>query len=386
MQIRPGRKLEDFLMKSRLIVATSTESSDLLYATGFWAPDPVVFFSTGRTRALVVSSLEYNRAREQATRGIEVFRNGDFASGKRGGGFDQILVGISRKFGVSNWDVPPFFPLQYADSLRKESVEVRCGSGVFFPSRERKTGREQAEIRRAVKLAELAMRKALDMIRAARVDSEKRLTLKGNVLTSERVRTEIDIEILRGGGGSQGTIVSCGPHAAQPHHRGEGPLRANEPIVLDIFPRLTDSGYWGDMTRTVVKGRPKVIVRRAFDAVLRARDEAKTRIRAGISASASFLTASKILAEAGFQTGRDRKTGLDHGFIHSLGHGVGLDIHEGPRLAKTNDALLKRGSVVTVEPGLYYPKWGGVRLEDLVVVTESGCETLTQFETELEIA
>jgi Xaa-Pro aminopeptidase len=335
---------------------------------------------------VVVSSLEYNRALDQVGSGIQVFRNDDFVSGGKSGGFERVLVGISRKFGVTEWTVPGTFPVRFADALRSEGVAIRSTDGVFFSARERKTAREIAEVRTAMKLAESAMRKAIEMIKDARTDCEKRLTFGGSLLTSERVRTEIDIEILRGGGSAQGTIAACGPHAAQPHHRGEGPLRAGEPIVLDIFPRLMRSGYWGDITRTVVKGRAKTVVHRAFEAVRRARDESKARVRAGVPASESFLFAMEVLSDAGFQTGTDRRTGLDHGFIHSLGHGVGLDIHESPRLARNNDTPLAKNCIVTVEPGLYYPKWGGVRLEDIVVVTENGCRTLTCFETELEIA
>ena len=205
----------------------------------------------------------------------------------------------------------------------------------------------------------------------------------GNPLTSELLRAEIDVAMLRLGMLPTGTICAGGIQGSQPHNTGSGHLPADMPIVMDIFPRSAETGYWGDLTRTVVKGKASDLVKRAYDTVLLARESCKSAICAGANPAELHQLAVSIMEKAYFHTGHGEKG--DFGFFHGLGHGVGLDIHESPRLSPRNPDVLKGGEVVTVEPGLYYPEWGGIRLEDLVYVTGDGCRCLTEIEDFLEI-
>lgn len=372
------------MKKCRLITASS-DSADMLYASKFNAPDPFVYYAIGRDKGLIVSTLEYSRAQSETPAGIQVVNRDQFLSpDEKAVQMTELLLRLSRRNGVTAWEVPGDFPVKYADSLRAEGVEIKPAEGEFFPKREVKTQKEIDCIKEAMKVTENGMYRALDIIKQASVDSHDNLVWNGQVVTSEFIRSEIEVEALRGGGNAFGTIVACGPQGAQPHNHGSGPLKAGQSIIIDIFPRMQKTGYWGDLTRTVVKGKAPEVVRKAFEAVKTARDQSKKYVKAGVKGKKSYELALQILDEAGFPTGR--KNDVDFGFIHGLGHGVGLEIHEFPRLSPASESLLKKGSVVTVEPGVYYPKWGGVRLEDMVVVQDYKCQTLTTIDTVLEIA
>ena len=179
------------------------------------------------------------------------------------------------------------------------------------------------------------------------------------------------------------TIVACGEQGCDPHEVGRGPLRAHQPIILDIFPRSQSSGYWGDITRTIVKGKASEPIKALYAAVLAGQLLALRQIRAGAHGDTIHQAILDEFQRRGFQTGV--KNGRMQGFFHGTGHGVGLEIHELPRLSPRGQAPQKPGHVVTVEPGLYYPGVGGVRLEDLVVVLETGFRNLTRFPKFLEV-
>ena len=179
-------------------------------------------------------------------------------------------------------------------------------------------------------------------------------------------------------------MCAGGVQGSQPHNAGSGVLYAHTPIVMDIFPRSAETGYWGDLTRTVVKGRAESIVKRAYEAVFEAREHAKSIIRSGLTGAFVHNEAAKVLEKHRFYTGKTDRA--DFGFFHGLGHGVGLDIHENPRLSPRADTVLAPRSVITIEPGLYYPEWGGIRLEDMVYLKEDGsCMVLTAMEDFLEV-
>jgi Xaa-Pro aminopeptidase len=201
------------------------------------------------------------------------------------------------------------------------------------------------------------------------------------------LRTEIDVELLKLGCAAEGTITAGGAQAADPHERGHGPLKTGESIILDIFPVDKTSRYYSDMTRTFVKGEPGEELQKMYDAVLESQEAALAMIRAGVNGRDVHKKVSDILHEAGYETlVHDQKPGepLQRGFIHGTGHGVGLEIHEAPRVSIADEELIS-GDVVTIEPGLYYPEIGGVRIEDLVVVTEDGCRNLTEFPKEFRL-
>ena len=198
------------------------------------------------------------------------------------------------------------------------------------------------------------------------------------------LRAEIEGFLKQRGCTAEQTITACGEDASQPHNLGSGPLLAGKPIVIDIFPRSDRSGYWGDMTRTFCKGKALPVVRKAFKSVLKASEIAQKMIRAGVCAADVHRAAAESMASDGFLTGHT-PDGLPCGFIHGLGHGLGLEIHEGPRVSPINSKPLAAGNVVSVEPGLYHPSWGGIRLEDIVAVTKDGCHNFNTMEKELEL-
>ncbi len=368
----------------RLIAGSGEECADIFYACGFRAPDSFIYFETGREKAVAVSSLEYSRAQGQLKKGIALFNRDELLpKGSKDRGAAALLISISSRLGVGSWTVPSYFPLSLADALRAAGIGIEAVEGEYFPGRSRKSASELAAIRRSMAITEESMALAESMLKDSKPDSKGVLKLCGEALTSERLISEIEIFLKGKGATATRTIVACGPCGSQPHNTGSGPLRAGQPIIVDIFPRDDRSGYWGDMTRSFVKGRVPGVVRRAFEAVLEARERSKTLIKAGAIASEVHAEAFEILSSKGFKTGQVK--GIPCGFIHGLGHGLGLEIHEAPRLSPINPKPLEAGNVVTVEPGLYYPEWGGIRLEDVVVVRKGSCECLNKFPTKLEI-
>jgi Xaa-Pro aminopeptidase len=193
----------------------------------------------------------------------------------------------------------------------------------------------------------------------------------------------IDCAILQACGLAANTIVAGGRQACDPHERGCGPLRAHEPVIIDIFPRAQKTGYFGDITRTVVRGRASEAMRKLYDTVLRGQKIAFQKFRANTPTGDAHRAVQEFFEQQGYKTGRHN--GRMEGFFHGTGHGLGLEIHESPRVGATSTGTLKAGQVVTVEPGLYYPETGGVRLEDVALVTTNGARNLTRFEKVLEI-
>ncbi|MCK5844304.1 MAG: aminopeptidase P family protein, partial [Victivallales bacterium] len=364
-----------------LILASSDKDSNITYASGFRAPDPFIYYSTPTEKGIIVSKLESSRATSEAHAGVAVHEIGDFVDSNDSPGMKDVLLAVAKKNTDLKWRVPSNFPLFAARFLEKSGVKLECVDRHFFPKRQFKTDEEVAKIVQGQRLAEMGMVKAATMLSSAKIADNGYLLLDGEVLTSEKVRFEIDVEIMRAGGNSIDTIASCAAASAEPHNLGSGPLLAGETIVIDIFPKGPD-GYHGDLTRTFVVGDPSEIVRNAYEAVRKARDEAKKALKAGVIPSEIHKLANDILVSSGFET--TKRDGVNRGFFHGLGHGLGLDVHEAPSLSSRNSQPLEIGDVVTVEPGLYYPEWGGVRLEDVVVIRENDCETLTECPTSLD--
>ena len=368
---------------ARLIYAASEHSADLLYGCGFAAPDPFIWFETvAGMRGVIVSALEYSRALTEVHDEITVYRQDQFVETGHPDA-EALILAMAKKNGIKAFVVPEAFPLGLAKKLGHRRIKLEVADGCFFPEREFKRDNEVIKIRLALRLTTAAMQRAAAIIGEATVNDANELIWQGRALTSELVRSEINIRLIKGGGFSDSTIVAGGSDGSQPHNRGAGQLFAGQPIVIDIFPRMADSGYWGDMTRTFIKGRAPDIVKQAFVAVKAARDRSKELIKPGAIPAEIHQFALDYLKKSGFATGKNEHG--HYGFFHGLGHGLGLDIHEAPRLSAANRTPLKGGEVITVEPGLYYPEWGGIRLEDVIVVTNDGCECLTECETKLEI-
>ena len=371
----------------RFIYAAGDACPDQLYATGLLTPDPYLWVSVGDLSAVILSSLEVGRGRKQVRAGVLVFSE---AEAREHAGLaaavrvtpEALLPALGARYGIRRWETPASCPLGLAVRLKKAGITV-IPVDALFPARQYKGAAEVEHVREGVRLAEAGLARALALLRRATIGADTILYRGRRALTAEFVRGEIAATIARLGGTAAHTIVAPGRQAADPHAVGEGPLRAGEPIVLDIFPRVDRTGYFGDLTRTVVKGRAAPQVRRAFQAVRAAQQAALRMIRGGVRGCDVFQAAQERLTRAGFTT--DLRADPPRGFIHGLGHGLGLEIHEAPRLNSRAEELLAAGQVVTVEPGLYDPAWGGVRLEDVVVVRDDGCENLTSVPVCLEI-
>lgn len=370
----------------RLIYAASETCADLAYCSGFFAPDPFLWYETSRERGLIVSVLELGRARREAKEGTrvrsieEVRRAWALPAGQRAP--EVLIAGLARETGVRRWSVPEGFPLGLARKLGRRRLRLQTQSS-FCPERERKTPGEVEHVREGVRLAEAGLERALDVLRQAAIGMDGLLRWQGQTLEADTLRGEIVSTIARLGGTASRTITAAGTHGADPHDLGSGPIPAHVPIVIDIFPRVDRTGYFGDLTRTVVKGRASETVRQAFAAVRGAQEAALAALAPGTLGRDIHALAEQALQAGGFAT--DAQADPPRGFFHGLGHGLGLEVHEGPGLHSRNDKPLQVGHVVTVEPGLYYPEWGGIRLEDVAVVTADGCEDLTTAPKVLEI-
>ena len=218
-------------------------------------------------------------------------------------------------------------------------------------------------------------------MRAAKIVGDQ-LQFEGQTLTSERLRTIIDQACLAAGAVAHNTIVAGGPQGCDPHEIGHGPLKPHELIIVDVFPRVQQSGYHGDMTRTFLKGRANDAQRALVDAVRSAQHAALASVKAGVSGAAVHRAADDVFRRRGYVT--ERRGDAFVGFIHSTGHGLGLEVHESPRVSPAAGTL-HRGHVITIEPGLYYPEIGGCRIEDVVRVTADGCELLSSMHYDWQI-
>ncbi|WP_293033371.1 Xaa-Pro peptidase family protein [Natronococcus sp.] len=379
--------LEDGTLDGYLIDDDDSDS-DQRYVSGFTAPDAYQTLVTADGDIhLLVSGLEYGRATKEAD-ADSVSRRSEYeyqALVAEHGSYEgtvRTIAAFLADHGVDSIAVPRNFPTGTADGLREHGLEVDVErEGVVEGIRATKTPWEANQISATQSANEGAMAVAERLIATAEIE-DGMLVLDGEELTSERVKEEIEIALLRQGCALDETIVACGPDGADPHNRGSGTLAAGELIVIDIFPRDKGTGYFGDMTRTFVRGEPSEEARRRYDVTREAFEAALEAIEPGVTGATVHDAACDVIEDAGYETLRSDPS-AETGFIHSTGHGVGLDIHEQPSLSPTGEEL-EPGHVVTVEPGIYDPKVGGVRIEDLVVVTENGYENLTEYPIRLE--
>ena len=368
----------------RLIVAASEIDPDMLYATKFWAPAPFIFLQRNGKRKLVLSDLEIDRGRKQADAAefimFSVLEREVQGKSKKAPPYEKVLAHFLKKRGVRSAMVPANFPLGYAEELAANRVRVRATNGLFWPEREAKSNKEVEMMGEALRITEKGLKRAIEVLKASKPGAGKRLRWNGKTLTSETLRAEIDSAIVRAGGIPTGTIVAGGDQACDPHERGHGPLYADSLIILDVFPRDAKTGYFGDMTRTVLRGSASDAQRKLWNTVKAGQALALKKVKAGVDGMTIHKAIQDFFASRGFPT--TIRKGRRVGFFHGTGHGLGLEIHEHPRLQKVT---LKDRQVLTVEPGLYYPGLGGVRLEDVVLVTKTGCKILSRFPKQLEI-
>jgi Xaa-Pro aminopeptidase len=370
-----------------LLYSDTARSADTLYFGGVEMHDPFVALSVGGVKYGVVSALEFGRV-------------------KRGSDFDKVLsledclerarrtwprhtanaarviALLFRELKAGALTVPDEFPAGLYQELRRLGVRVQISDGALFPERELKSRAEAEAIREGNRCSAAGIGAAEHLLRSCRIRNG-RLLLRGSALTSERLKVAIETACIEAGSVSDSTIAAGGDQACDPHNRGSGPLRAQELIIVDVFPRVTATGYHGDMTRTFLRGRANDAQRAIVAAVRAAQRAALRTIRAGVNAMDVHRTVSKTLLARGFETRRTSRGSV--GFFHGTGHGLGLEIHEPPRMNATFDYALKKGSVVTVEPGLYYPGVGACRIEDVVQVTSGAPRMLSRFHYRWEL-
>ena len=356
------------------------------YVTAFDAPDPFLAVWTPEGVGLLVSELEYGRAKKES-RATTVSRLSDYdyrdraSEAGRRAARASVAADWLADHGVRAVRTPDRFPLGTADRLRERGVSVETDPGdAVEMARAVKTDEEIAHVRATQRANEAAFAAAARLVREAEV-VDGVLHDGGDPLTSERVKVEIERTLLDHGCGLDETIVACGADAADPHDRGSGPLEASEPIVVDIFPRSKATGYHADTTRTWVRGEPDETLAEWHRLTDEARAAALDAVEPGATGAAVHAAACDVYEDAGLPTLRSDPA-TETGFIHSTGHGVGLAVHELPRISPDGDEL-EPGNVITIEPGLYDPEVGGVRVEDIVVVREDGYENLTTLPTGL---
>lgn len=372
----------------RLLYAASESSADLLYLAGVFVPDPFLVIIAQKKSYAVVSQLEFGRVAKQSKFDevmlLETIRqkaadNLQISLAEVGPG--ELMVYFAQRFAVKKIEVPADFPALYYARLFEAGYRIEVVEGAFFPKRGKKTDAEARAIRQGNAASAAGIRAAEAVLRAATIDGN-RILHEGKTLTSERLRSIIDQACLEKGATAIHTIVAGGRQACDPHEGGHGALRPHELIIIDVFPRVQKTGYHGDMTRTFLKGKASPAQRALVKAVRNAQAAAMAQVKAGIKGDAVHAAAKKVFDKAGFVT--ERRKGGFVGFIHSTGHGLGLEVHEAPRVSK-GAPKLKAGQVITVEPGLYYPEIGGCRIEDVVRVTKDGCEKLSSLHYRWEI-
>lgn len=363
----------------RLIVADSERCPDLLYATGFFAPDPFIFLEHKGRKSVVLSDLEIDRGRAQAKADEIIAFSEIMERLPKGSGFNDVLVAFLESRRVRKVQVPGTFPLSIAQVLAGAGIELKAQEGLFYKEREFKNAQELRHISKALRITEAGMARAMDVLRSATI-AGRSLRWSRQVLTSELLRTEIDCAVLRAGGQPAHTIVAGGIQACDPHERGHGPLLPHSLIIIDIFPRDPRTGFFGDMTRTVVRGKATEAQRKLWQTVHDGQRIALQGIKPGVDGSQLHEKVKGFFTHQGYPTALKNKRWT--GFFHGTGHGLGLELHESPRFSATK---FRTGQVLTVEPGLYYPEIGGVRLEDVITVTGNGRKMLSKFPKELEI-
>ncbi|MGD9694642.1 MAG: M24 family metallopeptidase [Thermoleophilia bacterium] len=378
-------------MADVLIYADTERSPTLRHEVPLAIGDPFLYMERGGRPIVLTNVLERDRI-------ARVLPHAEVLLPDRFGFFEAIAAGTPREealmtmvsravteAGIARASVPREFPLLVADRLRADGVVLDVDGPLFDARRRVKSGAEMAGIRRAQRAAERGMAAGAALLRAASVEGD-RLLLDGEPLTAERVRGAIRDRCAALGAPAPADIMVVSAWSGGGHDRGGGPLPAHLPIEIDLWPRDEATACWADMTRTFVVGEVSAEVARLRDLVRAALDASRALVRPGVSGRALYDAAAQVIEDGGFPSQRTRVPGesLDHGFYFGLGHGVGLEVHEAPGLGLSAEHELVAGDVIAVEPGVEgLPGIGGVRFEDLLLVTEDGCETLTDYPYDL---
>ena len=383
-------------VEALLLYSESFKNANMYYLTKFLAPDPFIFLKKADADPMVVTSImEYPRAqKESIIKDVRCYTDYNYMQVMKAAeepqlGAMKFIATVAKKElnKKTKICVPQNFPTMATDVLREEGLTIQPMFDVVEKAREIKDPDEIDEIKAVQEVAEKVTAEVIDLIANAEVDTKGTLIVKKEPLTVNRIKSFFGHHFIdHGCAMEEELIVACGPKGADPHYHGDpqDKLKANQPIIFDIYPRSLRRRYWTDMTRTIVKGKAPDKVKKMFDAVLEAKNASVDALRAGVLGTEIYDLCCDVLEKAGYKTIRGGKQ-IMKGLIHSLGHGVGLDIHEGPGMNELYKFPLKEHNILTVEPGLYDPSIGGVRIEDIVEVKKGGCNNLTKMEIRLEV-
>lgn len=378
-----------------LLFGDSYRFPDIYHSIRFLAPDPQIVLEQDGQIVLLTNALEEGRARKQSR--ATTFENiDDYGARELNATMSPITEAtatvILRFLGAHNARriaVPEYFPLALADRLRAKGIDLQVIDGLE-QRRRAKRDDEIAALEATQRATEEAWQLGVDAIARADVRADGTLGLDGAPLTAERVRAIVEGALLERGCLAESTIIAPGTQAADPHMIGSGPIHSNEAVVMDIFPQHKETRYYADMTRTVSKGAPRAEIVKMYEVVMRAQDAGIKALRPGITGREVHELVEDVIFAAGYDTLRegqkhDPADPVTRGFIHGTGHGVGLEIHEAPNVGRGGTSPLALGDVVTVEPGIYDPAIGGVRLEDMLVITADGSRNLTRAPRQLVV-
>ena len=379
-------------MADVLIIGDTFRTPELRHEVPLGIPDPFVYLEHDGERHVYIGSMEVDRIRgldaDLSAHPLEEIGIDELHAQELG--WHEILlewvVRACAHAGLARAFVPHAFPAGHLDRLRRAGIELTVDQHLFDSRRRIKTAAQLAGIRRAQLAAEAGLASGVGLMRQAE-NGDGVLWLDGEPLTVERLKAAIRVVFAQHGCTAEEFVVAPGQQGAGGHEMGHGPIRFGEPVVFDLWPRDGASSCFADMTRTIAVGSVSDEIRAWHTVTQQALERATAMVRPGIECREIFDAACDVFEGAGYPTKRTKAAGevLRNGFFHSLGHGVGLEVHEGPYLSRVPAGPLLAGDVITLEPGLYDPAIGGVRLEDLVLVTDSGCEVLTRFPYELEV-
>ena len=377
-------------MPDVLIYGDSVRSPELRHEVPVAIPDPFLYAETGDRRVAILHSLEIPRVREEAPEleiiPLEQLGSDElFSQGLQGWEIQlELALRACRELGIERATVPETFPVGHADHLRANGFELTVDRDLFNDRRRSKNETELQGIRKAQRACEAALDASRELLRRAEANGEG-LEVDGEPLTCERIKRVIedvfaDHEVE---GGEM--IVAHGPQTAVGHNMGSGQIAPNEPIVFDLYPKDKATGCYADMTRTYVVGEPSDELKEWYRLVKEALDKSTAEVKPGVNGRKLYEQVCDIFHGAGYKTQLNKEPGevLEDGFFHGLGHGVGLEVHELPTMGRTGQDLVP-GDVITIEPGLYRSGYGGLRLEDLVRVTEDGYEVITDYPYDLK--
>ena len=378
-------------MTDVLIIGDSMRSAELRHEVPLAIPDPLLYAEVGGRRLVAVSSFEQGRIDALGT-DLEVhpLEEFDYESLLREGLrshelWPALWLRAARQFGVTSAVVPITFPAGHADHLRANGIELTVDQPHFDERRRVKNATELEGIRRACRAAEAGLAAGLDLLRSAD-HSDGTLVVDGRPLTCERLKQAVERAFGEHGAAAEEFIVSHGTQTAVGHDMGSGPIAADDIVLFDLFPRDRETGCFADFTRTFTLGPAPDEIREYHALSRQALELAVAEIRPGAEGKEIHAAVCEFFHEHGHKTQlhKEEDEVLRDGFYHATGHGVGLEVHEEPGLGRLGGELVA-GDVVAVEPGLYRHGYGGVRLEDLILVTDDGAEVLTDFPYDLEL-